>query len=73
MKAAVYEKFQGPISVQQVEDPKPKDHGVLEMIKTGKMQPEKLIEKTISLQDVTTALPGMTDFDNNGIWVITSF
>ena len=73
MKAAVYEKFQWPISVQQVEDPKPKDHGVLAMIKTGKLQPEKLIEKTISLQDATTALPGMKNFDNNGIWVITSF
>jgi alcohol dehydrogenase len=47
--------------------------GMLEMIKTGKLQPEKLIEKTISLQDVATALPGMNNFDNTGVWVITSF
>ena len=47
--------------------------GMLEMIKTGKLQPEKLIEKTISLQDATTALPGMKNFDNVGVSVITSF
>ena len=33
MKAAVYEKFQGPISVQHVEDPKPNDHGVIISVK----------------------------------------
>ena len=46
---------------------------MLEMIKNGKLQPEKLIEKTISLQEATIALPGMNTFDNNGIWVINSF
>ncbi len=29
MKAAVYETFQGPISIQNVEDPVPKNHGVI--------------------------------------------
>ena len=46
---------------------------MLEMIKNGKLQPEKLIEKTISLQEATIALPGMNNFDNKGVWVINSF
>jgi alcohol dehydrogenase len=46
---------------------------MLEMIKNGKLQPEKLIEKTISLQEATTALPAMKKFDNKGVWVINSF
>ena len=29
MRAIVYEKFQGPVSVQNVTDPSPKDHGVI--------------------------------------------
>jgi alcohol dehydrogenase len=46
---------------------------MLEMIKNGKLHPEKLIEKTISLQEATIALPGMNKFDNKGVWVINSF
>ncbi|MEL4455679.1 zinc-dependent alcohol dehydrogenase family protein [Lutimonas vermicola] len=46
---------------------------MLEMIKNGKLQPEKLIEKTISLQEATIALPGMTKFDTHGVCVINSF
>lgn len=46
---------------------------MLEMIKNGKLQPEKLIEKTISLQEATIALPEMNNFDNKGVWVINSF
>lgn len=46
---------------------------MLEMIKNGKLHPEKLIEKTISLEEVTIALPGMDKFDNRGVWVINSF
>jgi alcohol dehydrogenase len=46
---------------------------MLEMIKKGKLQPDKLIEKTISLQEATIALPEMTNFNNSGVWVVNSF
>jgi len=46
---------------------------MLEMIKNGRLRPEKLIEKTISLQEATVALPGMNSFDNKGVLVIDSF
>jgi len=46
---------------------------MLEMIKTGKLKPEKLIKRTITLQEATLALPKMNNFDNRGIWVIDSF
>lgn len=46
---------------------------LLEMIMNGKLQPEKLIEKTIALEDATTALPAMDSFKNTGMVVINSF
>ncbi|WP_222983297.1 zinc-dependent alcohol dehydrogenase family protein [Flagellimonas meishanensis] len=46
---------------------------MLEMIKNGKLSPEKLIEKTISLEDAVTALPNMDKFGNKGVLVINSF
>ena len=46
---------------------------MLEMIKNGKLHPEKLIEKTISLQEATIALTNMNKFDHKGVWVIDSF
>jgi len=46
---------------------------MLEMIKSGKLHPEKLIEKTISLQESTLALPNMDKFGHKGVWVIDSF
>ena len=46
---------------------------MLEMIKSGKLNPEKLIEKTISLEEATIALPNMNKFENKGILVINSF
>lgn len=46
---------------------------MLEMIKYGKLHPEKLIEKTISLQEATLALPNMNKFDHNGVLVIDTF
>ena len=46
---------------------------LLEMIKTGKLHPEKLIEKTISLKESTLALTNMNKFDHKGVWVIDSF
>jgi alcohol dehydrogenase len=46
---------------------------MLEMIRCGKLQPEKLIERTISLEEATTALPDMDKFENKGVLVINSF
>ena len=39
---------------------------MLEMIRCGKLHPEKLIEKTITLEDALTALPGHGSF--SGEW-----
>lgn len=46
---------------------------MLEMIKKGALKPEKLIEKTISLEEALTALPNMNNFDHKGVLVIDSF
>ncbi|HCM77778.1 MAG TPA: alcohol dehydrogenase [Cytophagales bacterium] len=46
---------------------------MLEMIKAGKLQPEKLIERTITLQEATVALPNMNNFENKGVVVINAF
>ena len=46
---------------------------MLEMIKNGKLHPERLIEKTIPLEEAKTALPNMNKFENTGVVVIDSF
>ena len=46
---------------------------MLEMIKSRKLHPEKLIERTISLQEATKALPEMNQFKNKGVLVIDKF
>ncbi|MCJ7465918.1 MAG: zinc-dependent alcohol dehydrogenase family protein [Maribacter sp.] len=46
---------------------------MLDMIKNGKLHPEKLIDKTISLKESTVALPNMDKFDHKGVWIIDSF
>ena len=46
---------------------------MLEMILNGKLNPELLIENTISLGDVPTALPNMNNFTSKGIQVINQF
>ncbi len=46
---------------------------MLEMIKNGKLKPQKLIERTISLENAITALPNMDKFENKGALVINSF
>lgn len=46
---------------------------MLDMIKNGLLQPEKLIEKTISLEEACSALPNMDLFENKGVLVIDSF
>ena len=46
---------------------------MLEMIINGKLNPKKLIERTITLEESTSALPKMDRFENKGILVINSF
>lgn len=46
---------------------------MLKMILDGKLQPDKLIHRTISLQEATTLLPQMNNFKHQGILVIDSF
>lgn len=46
---------------------------MFDMIKEGKLHPDKLIEKTITLEESTKALPNMNQFQNKGVWVINSF
>lgn len=46
---------------------------MLDMIKNGKLNPKKLIERTITLEESIVALPEMDKFQNKGILVINSF
>lgn len=46
---------------------------MLKMIVDGKLHPENLIEKTITLEEATRALPNMNTFQNKGVLVINSF
>jgi len=46
---------------------------VLQMINSGKLQPERLIGKTISLEESLTALVDMNNFDHTGVTVINQF
>jgi alcohol dehydrogenase len=43
------------------------------MIRSGKLHPELLLEKSISLEDAVKALPQMNTFENKGVLVIDSF
>ncbi len=46
---------------------------MLEMIRRGKLQPHKLVERRISLEESLGALADMDKFKNKGILVINSF
>jgi alcohol dehydrogenase len=46
---------------------------MLEMIVAGKLSPERLIGKTISLEESISALTSMNDFSNTGVTIITKF
>lgn len=46
---------------------------MLEMIKNGKLNPKKLIEKTITLEEAIIQLPNMNNFKNKGVVVINQF
>ena len=43
------------------------------MIENGKLQPQKLIERTINLEESIIELPNMNNFKNKGVLVIDSF
>jgi alcohol dehydrogenase len=46
---------------------------MLGMISTGRLEPQRLIGKTVSLEEAPTELPGMSDFGAVGITVIDRF
>ena len=46
---------------------------ILQMIKTGTLQPKRLIGKTISLEESLQALVDMDNFDQRGVTVIDQF
>ena len=46
---------------------------MLAMIQNGSLHPEKLIDRTLSLEEATLALPLMDTFAHRGVMVITSF
>lgn len=46
---------------------------MLKMIAEGILKPQKLIERTISLEDAVSALPNMNKFEHKGALVINSF
>ncbi len=46
---------------------------MLEMIKAGKLQPEKLIRRTVTLEEGAAGLVSMNEFRSNGITVINRF
>ncbi|NOR73659.1 MAG: alcohol dehydrogenase catalytic domain-containing protein [Draconibacterium sp.] len=46
---------------------------VFEMIKNGKVQPDLMLGKTISLEEVPKALTNMNKFENLGVTVINKF
>lgn len=48
-------------------------HAVFEMIKAGKVQPELMLGKTISLEEVPEKLVNMNKFENLGVTVINMF
>jgi len=46
---------------------------MLQMIERGKLHPEKLIEKTLSLEEAARALPAMDRFEHRGVMVVDRF
>ena len=46
---------------------------LMEMILSGKIQPEKLIGKTVNLEEATDILTNMNNFQGNGVTVINQF
>jgi len=47
--------------------------GLFELIKSGKLEPQKLIGKTVSLEEACKELPNMSNFATHGVMVINKF
>ena len=50
-----------------------KYRALLDKIQAGKLQPEKLIQKTVSLEESLEELINMDSFKNTGVTVINKF
>ena len=46
---------------------------MLDMISAGRLSPEKLIGRTIGLDESIETLTSMNEFRNNGVTIITAF
>lgn len=46
---------------------------MLKLIQEGKLQPQKLINSTVSLEEATELLPKMDDFNHTGVLIIDRF
>ena len=46
---------------------------IFEMIRSGKLQPDRLVQKTIALDEAPAALTGMGDFRSTGVTIIDRF
>jgi len=46
---------------------------MLDLISTGRLEPQRLIGKTVPLEEAAKELPGMSDFGSVGITVIDRF
>jgi len=46
---------------------------MMDMISAGRLSPEKLIGRTIGLDESIEALVSMSEFRSNGVTIITSF
>ncbi len=46
---------------------------IFEMIRAGRLRPERLLEKSVSLETATRLLPKMDTFENRGVTVINAF
>lgn len=46
---------------------------MLELIRTGKLEPQKLIGKTVTLEESVVALADMNSFSGTGVTVIDRF
>ncbi|WP_435360600.1 zinc-dependent alcohol dehydrogenase family protein [Haloarchaeobius sp. DFWS5] len=60
--------FRGSLGLQPSRYPE-----MLDMIKTGKIDPQKLVSETISLDEVPDTLASMSDYETMGIPVCTEF
>jgi len=46
---------------------------LVRMVERGRLDPTKVVSRTVSLEDAGGVLQAMTDYENDGIAVITEF